>query len=126
MAFIKRIKGFNHLYIKIGLSVLKADSTSVFVYFATFIMVMFAKSSVLSIVVTNVYLLMVMYLSVCAVSLIDYYFKYKFKIILPVRIIVIGIIFIIASSLQILPLIAIVDSIKDFRKLSTKGENNEK
>lgn len=104
----------------IGFSRIKADTVTILIYFIVLVLVVFVKDEMLSVVLTNLYIILQFIITVCAVSLI-FWFLLKRK----TPKIVAGLIAITVLSFSsgvigstILTLLALTDARRDIRGLN--------
>ncbi len=107
--------------LNVTFSEFKADSVTVIVFIATIIASYLVKDGIISIALTNVYIVLNFYLAVCGASVIYYLIKYRMKApvlvkrILGLMMLSIGLTGIFS---MILVLIALWDARRDFRRLN--------
>lgn len=104
-----------------GFSCFKCSSITAGILVVSALVMLFAKEGVLAIVCSNIYAITSFLLSICALSLLDYWMKSKNWFIL-IRIVLLCALYFAASSLigtLLLCVIAFADARLDFRKLES-------
>ena len=107
--------------LNLTLSEFKTDSITLFIYLISLIAVMFMKEGIVSVTLTNIYVLIHSYLVVCGVSIVYYLLKHKVKAPVIVKRLI-GVVLLMAALVGLLSFVfviaAMLDARRDFRGLN--------
>lgn len=111
--------------LNVTFSEFKADSITLFIYLISIIAVMFMREGIVSVALTNVYILIHSYLVVCGVSIVYYLLKHKVKAPVIVKRLI-GVVLLMAALVGLLSFVfviaAMLDARRDFRGLNKLEE----
>lgn len=111
--------------LNLTLSEFKTDSITLFIYLISLIAVMFMKEGIVSVTLTNIYVLIHSYLVVCGVSIVYYLLKHKVKAPVIVKRLI-GVVLLMAALVGLLSFVfviaAMLDARRDFRGLNKLEE----
>ena len=122
-------KSLKCIAVDLRFSMFKADGVTVFVFFVSALVSMFAGDSVIAVVFGNIYMILSVVLMLCGMSLLDWYLrdvrnvKIFFRFIL---LLIIGTLFLFPILPVVLIVAALIDSRRNFRSAGsdTKGKQN--
>ncbi len=114
------------LAIDLRFSEFKADGVTVFVFFLSALISMFAGDSIIAVVFTNIYAILNIVLVLCGMSLLDWYLREKQHVKIFFRfliLLVVGILSLFPILSVILSVAALIDARRNFRNIGvvTKG-----
>lgn len=108
------------LAVDIRFSMFKADGVTVFVFFLSAIISMFAGNGVIAVVFANLYAILSVVLALCGMSLLDWFLREKYKVKIFFRFLILAVI----GALSLLPILsmiltisALIDARRNFRDI---------